>query len=142
MPRIAQPLLERILSKVRKTDSCWIWSGATSSNGYGVANVGGHIHNKRSQPAHRAVYELLVGKIAKGKEIDHLCRVTLCVNPAHLEAVTHTENIRRSRGTKLNMEIANLIKHATGTQKQIALQYGTDQSTVSRIKNNKKWRVA
>lgn len=46
--------------------------------------------------AHRYAYELLVGPIPEGLHIDHLCRVRLCVNPAHLEAVTCHENNRRS----------------------------------------------
>jgi len=46
--------------------------------------------------AHRAVYQLLVGPIPLGLQIDHLCRNRVCVNPAHLEAVTQRENIRRS----------------------------------------------
>ena len=43
------------------------------------------------------VYALLVGEIPAGLELDHLCRVRECVNPQHLEAVTHHENMLRSR---------------------------------------------
>ena len=46
--------------------------------------------------AHRVVYEFLVGPIQKGLQLDHLCRVRACVNPAHLEPVTAKENTRRS----------------------------------------------
>ena len=69
---------------------CWIWVGRTASNGYGVLNIG----NRRRQ-AHRVVYEYFRGPIPEGLEIDHLCRVHPCVNPGHLEAVTHAENMRR-----------------------------------------------
>lgn len=44
---------------------------------------------------HRVAYELRVGPIPEGMQIDHLCRVRRCVNPAHLEPVSQTENIRR-----------------------------------------------
>ncbi|MDQ1426633.1 MAG: hypothetical protein QOK39_109 [Acidimicrobiaceae bacterium] len=44
---------------------------------------------------HRWSYEQLVGPIPDGLVLDHLCRVTACVNPAHLEPVTLAENFRR-----------------------------------------------
>lgn len=50
--------------------------------------------------AHRIAYELYVGPIPQGQEIDHLCRVRNCINPAHLEAVTHAENIARRPSTR------------------------------------------
>lgn len=45
--------------------------------------------------AHRLSYELFVGPIPDGYELDHLCRNRGCVNPAHLEAVTHRVNVLR-----------------------------------------------
>jgi hypothetical protein len=48
--------------------------------------------------AHRVVYEALVGPVPEGLELDHLCKESRCVNPAHLEPVTHAENVRRGRG--------------------------------------------
>jgi len=70
-----------------KADTCWLWLGPFSPQGYG--RLGHHY-------AHRVAYELYVGPIPEGLTIDHLCRVTMCVNPAHLEAVTLAENIRRA----------------------------------------------
>ena len=70
---------------VSVTGFCWNWTGPT---------VGPY--GKRSgKLAHRVVFELLVGDIPEGLELDHLCRNTLCVNPDHLEPVTRAENMRR-----------------------------------------------
>ena len=68
---------------------CWEWTGALA-NGYGQIKV-----LQRRHPVHRLVYEHHVGPIAAGMEIDHLCKNKVCCNPAHLEAVTHHENILR-----------------------------------------------
>ena len=79
---------------VNKTDTCWLWEGNIATNSYGLytANFSGQRQTKR---AHRLAYELMVGPIPDGLELDHLCRVRNCVNPAHLEAVTHQENVLR-----------------------------------------------
>lgn len=80
----------RFESKVERTDTCWLWLGATNSRGYGCWGVEGV-----SQLAHRVAYELLVGPIPEGLTIDHLCFNKVCVNPAHMEPVTREENSRR-----------------------------------------------
>jgi len=68
---------------------CWMWRGQTIPLGYGRLSHGGPLQ------AHRVAYEILVGPIPEGLTIDHLCRVPGCVNPAHLEPVTASENLRR-----------------------------------------------
>ena len=85
---------ERFWAKVNKTASCWLWLAARVSTGYGYFGISA----ERLVLAHRYAYELLVGPIPTGLEIDHLCRVRTCVNPLHLQAVTHIENVRRGRG--------------------------------------------
>lgn len=79
----------RFLERVNKTATCWIWTGAkipTRGLEYGVFN---------KQRVHRFSYELYRGPIPQGKELDHLCRITLCVNPQHLEPVSHKVNVLR-----------------------------------------------
>lgn len=69
---------------------CWIWLGGVCEDGYGKCGA-----RAGQSLAHRAFYAIIKGPIPAGMEIDHLCKNRLCVNPTHLEAVTHRENIRR-----------------------------------------------
>lgn len=81
--------LARFFSRVSvSVDGCWLWTGCVNGKGYAAF---------RSNGAHRFAYEWFVAAIPTGFEVDHLCRVRRCVNPAHLEAVTGMEN--RLRGT-------------------------------------------
>lgn len=78
---------------------CWLWTASCRVNltsagkrmEYGQFGLMG-----KTPSAHRVAYEHWVGSIPDDKEIDHLCRTTKCVNPKHLEAVTHHVNIQRS----------------------------------------------
>lgn len=88
---------ERFWSHVDKSDACWLW-GSTVRSGYGRFTI----NTGTQATAHRYAYELLVGPIANGLTLDHLCRNKLCVNPAHLEPVTLVENIQRRPPTKLH----------------------------------------
>ncbi len=76
---------------VNLENGCWEWSKSLSPTGYGVAH-----NNGTSTSAHRYVYELSGYIIPDGMELDHLCRNKQCVNPAHLEPVTHSENVKRA----------------------------------------------
>lgn len=90
-PKTIIPLEDRFWPKVEATGFCWLWRGAIDNAGYGVVNVGG----RRVNRAHRVSYEILVGPIANGLHLDHLCRVRHCLNPDHLEPVSPAENMRR-----------------------------------------------
>lgn len=94
-PRLTQD--ERFWQKVERTDSCWLWLGAKNDKGYGQLCRTGARNGEPARLiyAHRVSYELMIGLIPEGLVIDHLCRNASCVNPAHLEAVTFTENVRR-----------------------------------------------
>lgn len=72
---------------------CWIWTHSKSKSGYGIFQI----TRKEfiESVAHRAAYILLVGKIPDGVELDHRCRQRDCVNPEHLELVTHQVNVLR-----------------------------------------------
>lgn len=74
-------------------NDCWLYAKSITNTGYGVIFGEGKTH-----AAHRVMYTNMVGEIPKGLEIDHLCRVRRCINPAHLEAVTTAENVRRGAG--------------------------------------------
>lgn len=82
---------ERFWPKVdRRGDSeCWPWLAYLNRNGYGQFVGGGEVL------AHRFAYVLLVGPIPTGLTLDHLCFNPGCVNPAHLEPVTRSENAKR-----------------------------------------------
>lgn len=81
---------ERFWLRVDKTDKCWLWTGPPRPDGYGQTWDG-----ERVWLSHRYAWFLVNGPVPKGLELDHLCRVRACVNPAHLEPVTHRENILR-----------------------------------------------
>ena len=97
---IPKPIRGRFFAKVDKNGPvseyapklgpCWLWTG-TSCAGYGICSFPA----KSLSKAHRVSYELLVGPIPEGYQVDHLCLVKRCVNPTHLEAVTPSENMRR-----------------------------------------------
>ena len=86
-------LIHRFMSKVEETNNCWIWNACKNKLGYGLFSV-----NRKSTPAHRISFLIFKGVIPINLELDHLCRNPSCVNPEHLEAVTHTENNRRGVG--------------------------------------------
>jgi hypothetical protein len=89
---VTTPMEERLAARIdyQGDDQCWEWRGWRDRHGYGRIDV-----KRVSRLAHRIAYEILIGPIPDGLELDHLCRNTSCVNPAHLEPVTHRENMGR-----------------------------------------------
>jgi hypothetical protein len=76
---------------------CWIWDGPCSGNGRG----GGYPRmnlNGQTVAVHRVMWTNVHGYIPSKKQIDHKCKNRMCVNPDHLEMVTHKENQRRRDG--------------------------------------------
>lgn len=84
------PIQERFWKKVIQKDKCWLWTASLDRDGYARIAIGGKVRF-----AHRISYESYKGPIPQGMSIDHLCRTRNCVNPNHLEAVTHKENVNR-----------------------------------------------
>lgn len=78
---------QRFWAKVRKTDTCWEWTGGTNGVGYGRFSVNGALVYP-----HRWSYEQAFGEVPEGLVIDHLCRNPGCVRPTHLDVVTPREN--------------------------------------------------
>lgn len=91
--------VHRILScRVEGSDACWPFNGHVSSAGYGSLVI--VYQGRKIRPAHRISYLLFVGFLEEGKEINHICRNKACVNPDHLELVTHTDNLLWRNFTK------------------------------------------
>lgn len=95
MGRVALPLAERLRNyRVDARTGCWVWRGNLNEDGYG--RLWQRVDGKRKlRYAHIVSYEFHVGPVPEGLELDHTCRNHACINPAHLEPVTHAENIRR-----------------------------------------------
>lgn len=102
IPVVYTPLPARFLTKMA-TDAetgCWHWLGAVRESRYKdkVYSYPAYAEDgtpEGSASAHRYSYKVHKGEIPAGLEIDHTCQNKLCVNPDHLEAVTHQENCRR-----------------------------------------------
>jgi|SRR3990167_1332734 len=79
-------------------EGCWVWLGARGTGGYGALWDSG-----RRYYAHRWLFERVYGVIPPDLELDHLCRNRQCVNPIHLEMVSHLTNCQRGiqRGHKI-----------------------------------------
>lgn len=151
-----QKLEQRFWSKVEKTDYCWNWIGALSSQGYGVIWYKG-----RNVTAHRMVIFLTTGKFPKLDTLHH-CDNTKCVRPDHLFEGTQKDNIQDAvskdrmshkyngkgfqRGEKhhltdlTDIDISNiraLYNDGEVTQKHLATLYNVHQTTISNIIRNK-----
>lgn len=92
MPKLLITTEERIYQRVTMVPmaGCWLWLLHCNSDGYGTIKINGI-----NRHAHIVAFEHFRGPVPEGLELDHVCRVRCCVNPWHLEPVTHIENVRR-----------------------------------------------
>lgn len=143
--------LERFLPN-RPVDGCWEWQGTIQKDwGYGTISVNG-----RRTPAHRLVYERLVGPIPDGLLLRHKCDNPPCCNPDHLEPGTNHDNIRdkvergraqriqgtRQKQAKLTERDITIIREliADGyTDQQIGAHFGVSNATINWIRHGKHW---
>lgn len=105
-PNVPMDLASRFWRKVNHggPGDCWLWTGSKNHLGYGQIHVA---VGAGRRGAHRVAYELLVGPIpAWAEDLDHLCRNPPCVNPEHLEPVTHAENMARAPWTAIQFQRA------------------------------------
>lgn len=95
---------EKLMSfvDVNPITGCWEWNGGKNPNGYGSYRANG-----KNMPAYKYSYELLVARVPKGLELDHLCRNPPCICPDHLEPVTHAVNQHRS---PITLATINIVK--------------------------------
>jgi hypothetical protein len=88
MPR-RDEVVYRLLDRTEmQPGSCWLWGGCRSKDGYGSIKIDG-----RKDYVHRVAYRLFNGVIPPGMEVHHTCTVKGCLNPDHLRALTHRDNL-------------------------------------------------
>jgi hypothetical protein len=146
--------VERFWAKVRKTETCWLWTAGTRT-GYGRAWFGGKLRD-----AHRVSYALFNGAVPAGLDVLHTCDNPGCVNPAHLRPGTHQENMddkvakgRQARGVALNRpqdgeknlmaklteeDVADIFTNGLSGA-ECCRKYGASPGVVSEIRSRKLW---
>lgn len=146
---------DRFWAKVDKSstpDACWPWLGGHATAGYGVIGVDAW----RVEGAHRVSYRLNVGEIPPGLEVCHHCDNPGCVNPDHLFAGTHAQNMHDSetkgrnrhpglKGSehpraKLTEASVREIRQSADDPTTLAAQYGITRESIYMIRARKTWR--
>lgn len=147
----------RFFEQVSKEPStgCWLWNGSQTRGDYGQLSV-----NNRDVKAHRFSYQTFVGEIPQGMLVCHHCDTPACVNPHHLFLGTPKENtqdaLKKGRlktphvlsgeanpcsllSNESVIEIRRLYATTRIKQSELALQFGVNQTTISRVIRGASW---
>jgi hypothetical protein len=140
----AKPKADRFWSKVKKTETCWLWTGACKGGKWPYGILGTPVKGAAPESAHRVSWELHYGPIPAEMKVLHRCDNPPCVNPEHLFLGTMKDNTqdmlqkRRHKEKLWPAQIAEIIQRyrAGGlSQQQLAKEYGVGQVTISRKLN-------
>jgi hypothetical protein len=148
-----QPFEPRFWKNVDRSGDCWVWIGGFGDTGYGQFWVS---DQRRSLGAHRVSYEIAYGPIPPGQMVCHRCDNRKCVRPDHLFLGTHADNMadmaakrraasgERQHLAKLTWEDVRIIRTLYAekklNQRELAEQYGVDQTLISHVVLRKIWR--
>jgi hypothetical protein len=145
-PVSTEPLIERFLKRVNKTDTCWLWTGNMQKNGYGSVCSRNLQDTWGTRFAHRWSYMYHKGEIAEGMMVRHTCDVRNCVNPAHLVLGTSMDNVhdmleRNPNGCNRHFGQDDILKiregYKTKSYADLALEWGVAKSTICNIVTRK-----
>jgi hypothetical protein len=136
-------LEERFWEKVNKTETCWLWTGATLGSGYGSIFVE---LPRRADQAHRVSWKMAFGEINPGLSVCHKCDTPLCVRPDHLFLGTAKENCADmhqkkrwrspwiSRKPALSREaVADIIANRGLSLHELARRHRVARATIKRV---------
>lgn len=157
---LSDQVITTFWQNVRKTDTCWLWTGKTNNKGYGDYGA-----RKAGRRAHQVSYVLHKGPIPPGKHVCHTCDVRNCVNPDHLFLSDNLGNVidkvqkgRQAQGTliaqhtqgqqngqaKLQdsqvLEIRSRYAQGGVTQQALADTYGVNKATIGDIVTGRRWK--
>ena len=117
------PVAKRLLDRIEIVGDCWIFTGPTTSDGYGAIGVG----RRKQLRAHRASFEEFVGHIPKGALVCHKCDTPRCINPEHLFLGTPKDNTQ-------DMIKKGRMKHKTGEDHPLAKLSDVDVTSIKRLR--------
>ena len=120
---------------VDDADSCWLWTGWLTENGYGQLRD----ENGKNLKAHRISYTMFVGPIEDGLTINHKCFVKNCVRPTHLEVITAEENVKHYWD-----HIGRIVPALTLKEEGRSAYYArwAEERRDKKLAGQKKWRDA
>jgi hypothetical protein len=140
-PKSTEPLIERFMKRVNKTDTCWLWIGGIQKNGYGsITTTDKDTWGTRF--AHRWSYLHHKGQIADGLMVRHTCDIRNCVNPAHLILGTSTDNVRdmlerNPNGCHRKFQQDDILKiregYKTKSYTELSEEWGVGVTTIGNI---------